>query len=83
MDSLHSGQPPTVGSNKPSSGAKRSSEKLALPMMHTNALLSRVKKLVTMWAEEDQKNGKQVYYWNILGNQQIANIATLVPKKLD
>jgi len=33
-------------------GAKRTSDKSALPKKHTDALLARIKKLVNMWAEE-------------------------------
>jgi hypothetical protein len=33
-------------------GAKRTSDKTALPKKHTDALLARIKKLVNMWAEE-------------------------------
>jgi hypothetical protein len=33
-------------------GAKRVSDKTALPKKHTDALLTRIKKLVNMWAEE-------------------------------
>ena len=33
-------------------GAKQTSDKTALPKKHTDALLSRIKKLVNMWAEE-------------------------------
>ena len=33
-------------------GAKRTSDKTALPKKHTDALLTRIKKLVNMWAEE-------------------------------
>ena len=33
-------------------GAKQASDKTALPKKHTETLLSRIKKLVNMWAKE-------------------------------
>jgi len=64
-------------------GAKRTNEKTVLPKKHTDALLSRIKKLVNMWAEEEQMNGNNVFYWNIMGNQKMANVATQVPMTIE
>eukprot|EP01082_Thalassiosira_pseudonana_P003101 g2477.t1.1.5e174189 g2477 g2477.t1 contig12:204542-207964(-) len=42
-------------------GVKRSSEPSVLPKKHTDALLGRIKRLVSMWAEEEQMNGNMVF----------------------
>ncbi|KAL7532408.1 hypothetical protein ACHAXR_004611 [Thalassiosira sp. AJA248-18] len=64
-------------------GAKRTNENTVLPKKYTDALLARIKKLVSMWAEEEQMNGNKVFYWNILSNPKIANVATQVPTTIE
>lgn len=56
------------GSNSPESestnekvGAKRANAKMVLPKKHTAALLERIKKLVNMWADEEQMAGNNVF----------------------
>ncbi len=44
--------PETESSADGKVGAKRASDKTAFPKKHTDALLTRIKKLVNMWAEE-------------------------------
>lgn len=64
-------------------GAKRTNDRTVLPKKYTDALLNRIKKLVMMWAEEEQMNGNKVFYWNIMGNQKMTNVATLVPVTIE
>jgi hypothetical protein len=51
IDMLHN-FPDSELSDERAKGGKRTNEETVLPKEHTEALLSRIKKLVTMWAEE-------------------------------
>lgn len=66
-------------------GAKRRTtcEKMTLPTIHTDALLKRIKKLVNMWAEEEQMNGNKVFFWNIMSSQEMSIVANQAPTSLD
>ena len=46
----------TVGSK-----ASSPSDQSILPKKHTRSLITRIKKLTSMWADEEQMNGNQVY----------------------
>mmetsp|Transcript_10927 Transcript_10927/g.24046 ORF Transcript_10927/g.24046 Transcript_10927/m.24046 type:complete len:666 (-) Transcript_10927:67-2064(-) len=59
--------------------AHSSTESSILPEVHTNALLQRIKKLITMIAEEEQMNGNSVWYWHIMNNAAMTSIASQVP----
>lgn len=61
----------------------KSPEKSILPKNHTDALIERIKKLVSLWAEEEMMNGNQVFYWNIMNNQAMSTIATHVPLTIE
>mmetsp|Transcript_9010 Transcript_9010/g.21950 ORF Transcript_9010/g.21950 Transcript_9010/m.21950 type:complete len:1376 (+) Transcript_9010:166-4293(+) len=63
--------------------AKRTNENMVLPKKNTDALLARIKRLVSMWAEEEQMNGNNVFYWNIMSNDKMTKIATLVPMTIE
>ena len=58
-------------------------ETTVLPKMKTELLLARIKKLVNMWADEEQMNGNNVFYWNILSNPKMMNIANEVPTTIE
>ena len=68
-----------VGSkSKASSG-----EKSILPKNHTEQLVKRIKKLVSMWADEEIMNGNKVFYWNIMNQKAMGTIASQVPLSID
>jgi len=50
-----------------------------LPLKETQALVARIKKLVGMWADEEQMNGNRVFYWNIISHDATAAICDEVP----
>lgn len=58
-------------------------EGCVLPKKATIDLTARIKKLIGMWAEEEQMNGKNVFYWNILSTSQMKNVAGNVPTTLE
>eukprot|EP01083_Nonionella_stella_P222937 795058_1 len=53
-------------SRKVGSKSKSPDEKSILPRKHTETLMKRIKKLVTMWADEEIMNGNKLFYWNIM-----------------
>jgi ATP-dependent DNA helicase, RecQ family len=73
------------------SGIKRKSgkrtnspdDKSILPQNHTEALVKRIKKLVSMWADEEVMNGNKVFYWNIMNNKAMGTIASQVPLTIE
>jgi len=73
--------PESSGSS--SAGAKRANETTVLPKKQTELLLARIKRLVNMWADEEQMNGNNVFYWNILSNPKMMNIANEVPTTME
>lgn len=58
-------------------------EKTVLSKTETKNLLARIKKLVSMWADEEQRNGNNVFYWNILNHQNMAIISSKVPTTVE
>jgi bloom syndrome protein len=50
-----------------------------LSQVHTEALKKRLTKLVEMWAEEEQMNGNNVFYWHIMSNKAISSLSNQVP----
>lgn len=54
-------------------------EKSILPQNYTEVLVKRIKKLVSMWADEEVMNGNKVFYWNIMNNKAMGTIASQVP----
>lgn len=54
-----------------------------LPQNHTDTLMKRIKKLVTMWADEEIMNGNKVFYWNIMNNTAMSTIAAQVPLSIN
>ena len=69
-----------VGSKAKASGGNGAS---ILPRNHTEALVKRIKKLVSMWADEEIMNGNKVFYWNIMSNQGMSTIASKVPLSIE
>jgi len=57
-------------------------EKSVLPKKHTDTLMKRIKKLVTLWADEEVMNGNKVFYWNIMNNTAMGTIASQVPRSI-
>ncbi|KAL7445801.1 hypothetical protein ACHAXM_011372 [Skeletonema potamos] len=49
----------------------------------TDALHARIHKLVNMWADEEQMAGNIVFYWNIMSDGQMKEVANKVPTNLD
>eukprot|EP00804_Cyclotella_cryptica_P004283 CCRYP_013482-RD/>CCRYP_013482-RD protein AED:0.03 eAED:0.03 QI:147/1/1/1/1/1/5/481/1228 len=64
-------------------GGKRPVEQSILPEKHTKALIERIKKLITFWAEEEQMNGNRVFSWNIMSHQQVKVIAAQAPTTME
>lgn len=58
-------------------------EKSILPQNHTEVLVKRIKKLVSMWADEEVMNGNKVFYWNIMNNKAMGTIASQVPLTIE
>mmetsp|Transcript_16862 Transcript_16862/g.31928 ORF Transcript_16862/g.31928 Transcript_16862/m.31928 type:complete len:1280 (-) Transcript_16862:2376-6215(-) len=58
-------------------------EKSILPQNYTDALVKRIKKLVSMWADEEVMNGNKVFYWNIMNNKAMGTIASHVPLTIE
>ncbi|KAG7355950.1 ATP-dependent DNA helicase RecQ [Nitzschia inconspicua] len=63
--------------------SKRKSIKNILPDHHTRTLVETLKKLISIWAEEEQLTGKNVMYWHILSNEDIKAIAAHAPMTLE
>lgn len=42
--------------------------KAVLSKENMDALFAKIKSLVSMWADEEQLNGKSIFYWNIRSN---------------
>jgi len=57
--------------------------KTVLPKKKTELLVARIKKLVNMWANEEQMKGNNVFYWNILNNPKMMNVGCKVPTSMD
>jgi len=68
---------------KVGSKSKASGDKPILPKNHTEVLVKRIKKLVSMWADEEIMNGNKVFYWNIMNNKAMGTIAAQVPLSID
>jgi len=67
-----------------SSGSSSNSENVSvLPKKYTEMLMTRIKKLVGMWADEEQMNGNKVFYWNIMNSTAMSTIATRVPTTME
>jgi len=66
-----------------SNSSKRTSGNALLPKNYTEDLVERIKKLVSMWAEEEQMNGNKLFYWNIMSNSNMREIATQVPTSIE
>ena len=54
-----------------------------LPTHHFEKLKERIKKLVSMWADEEKMNGNKVFYWNIMNLNAIETIASQIPLTID
>ena len=65
--------------NNPSTSATQT----VLPKKKTELLLTRIKKLVSMWADEEQMKGINVFYWNIMSSVKITNVSNKVPTSID
>jgi bloom syndrome protein len=72
----------TSSSRKVGNKAK-SPDKSILPKSHTEALMKRIKKLVTLWADEEIMNGNKVFYWNIMNQHAMVTIASQVPLSIE
>ena len=57
----------------------KSPDKSILPKNHTSTLMERIKKLVSLWADEEVMNGNKVFYWNIMSQHAMSTIASQVP----
>jgi bloom syndrome protein len=68
---------------KVGSKSKSSGEKSILPRNHTEQLVKRIKKLVSMWADEEIMNGNKVFYWNIMNQKAMGTIASQIPLSID
>ena len=64
-------------------GKSLMSNQSILPQNHTDTLMKRIKKLVTMWADEEIMNGNKVFYWNIMNNTAMSTIAAQVPLSIN
>ena len=78
QDSPDSGSGSSTGA-----GAKRKNEETVLPKEETEELLARIKRLVSIWADEEQMNGNNVFYWNIMSNIKMANVAAEAPTTME
>ena len=54
-----------------------------LPLASTNKLSNTLKLLATGWASEETILGNTKYYWHILGNEVMKNIAATVPTTME
>lgn len=54
-----------------------------LPPNHTIALHTKIQKLATLMAEEEQINGHDIFYWNIISKNAMTAIAARVPRSLE
>jgi geranylgeranyl diphosphate synthase type 3 len=68
---------------KRSTTSEESSTTTALPKIHTDALLERIKKLCNKWAEEEQMLGNKVFWFSFMSAQQMRAVANHVPTTLD
>ena len=68
---------------KVGSKSKSTGEKSILPRNYTELLVKRIKKLVSMWADEEIMNGNKVFYWNIMNNKAMGTIASQVPQSIE
>eukprot|EP00549_Striatella_unipunctata_P001171 CAMPEP_0118677586 /NCGR_PEP_ID=MMETSP0800-20121206/2713_1 /TAXON_ID=210618 ORGANISM="Striatella unipunctata, Strain CCMP2910" /NCGR_SAMPLE_ID=MMETSP0800 /ASSEMBLY_ACC=CAM_ASM_000638 /LENGTH=539 /DNA_ID=CAMNT_0006573283 /DNA_START=376 /DNA_END=1995 /DNA_ORIENTATION=- len=62
---------------------KAQGEKNVLPKKYTEELMNRIKRLVSMWADEEQMNGNKVFYWNIMSNSAMMTFASQVPTSME
>uniref|UniRef100_A0A7S2YF56 DNA 3'-5' helicase n=1 Tax=Entomoneis paludosa TaxID=265537 RepID=A0A7S2YF56_9STRA len=70
-------------SSAKSSTSSKASAPSVLPSNATQELVKSIKKLVTNWAEEERMMGKSVFYWNILSNDAMKNIASQTPTTIE
>lgn len=54
-----------------------------LPEKYTEALLARMQKLISMFADEEQMNGQRIFYWNIMCARHMQSIAMSVPLTIE
>ena len=54
-----------------------------LPKNHTDALMKRIKSLVSLFADEEIMNGNKVFYWNIMNQHAMATISSKVPLSIE
>lgn len=65
------------------SNSNKTDEKNVLPKEHTEALMKRIKTLVSMFADEEQMNGKPIFYWNIMTNNDMLELVSDVPTSIE
>uniref|UniRef100_A0A7S4WE36 Uncharacterized protein n=1 Tax=Ditylum brightwellii TaxID=49249 RepID=A0A7S4WE36_9STRA len=65
------------------SKACNAQNKAVLPKEQTQMLVDRIKKLVSLWADEERMNGNKVFYWNIMNKDETNTISTQVPTSME
>ena len=65
------------------SAEDQTSPDAVLPKKHTDALMKRIHKLICRWADEQMRNGKKVFYWDIMNQYAKATIASKVPLSIE
>jgi len=83
LDSDDDDDLPGSSNRRVGSKSKSPDEKSILPRKHTETLMKRIKKLVTMWADEEIMNGNKLFYWNIMSNTAMGTIASQVPLSVE
>ncbi len=83
IDDSDDEEPGSALERKVGKKSKSPGEKSVLPRNHTDALVKRIQKLVTMWADEEMMIGKKVFYWHIMNASAMATIASQVPLSID
>ena len=67
----------------PASSSKQVAKKAVLSKKNTDALLFEIKRLVSLWADEGQMDGKRIFYWYIMTNNMMAEVAYRVPTTME
>lgn len=58
-------------------------KRAVLSKKNTDALLFEIKRLVSLWADEGQMDGKRIFYWYIMTNNMMAEVAYRVPTTME
>lgn len=72
-----------ISSTRKVGSKSKSPDKSILPKNHTEALMARIKKLVSLWADEEIMNGNKLFYWNIMNQNAMVTIASQVPLSIE